>query len=114
MAESKKDKFNKRQQTKMKNQMITDLLGELPGKDQEKWKKEQRKEEGRIIKEIKDNMWKKWRGEPKGKERKIVIPKEEDKLDNKLEEIKKRIAEYRKEKQLVEERKIKKKKLEDH
>ena len=79
----------------MKNQMITDLLGELPGKDQEKWKKEQRREEGRILKEIKDNMWKKWRGEPRGKERKILIPKEEEKLENNLKEIQKRIAEYR-------------------
>ena len=49
-----------------------DMMMELPVKDQERWRKEQRQEEGRILKEMKDNMWKKWRGDPRGKEKMMM------------------------------------------
>ena len=36
---------------------------------------------------MKDNMRKKWNGEPKGKERMIEIPQDDDKLDGKLRKL---------------------------
>ena len=93
-----------------KNKKITDL----PMGEQERWKKEQRQAKGRALKKMKDDMRKKWNGEPKGKERKIEIPQDADKLDRKLRELESRIEEYRQEKRKTEERMIKRKKLEDH
>ena len=114
VARYKKDRAIKNHVRKEKNQKITDLLRELPMGEEQRWRKEQRLEEGRVLKEMKDNMWKKWRGEPKGKERKIEIPKDDDKIDEKLRDLERRIEEYRNEQRKTEERMTKKKKLEDH
>ena len=94
---------------------ITEMLAvaELPRADQEKWRRDQRLEEGRMLKEMKDNMWKKWRGKSKT----IVkneIPNDEKKLDDKIREIESRITEYRQECKRAEEKKERKRKLEEH
>ena len=54
------------------------------------------------------------KGEPRGKERRVEIPKDEDRVEAKLRELQRKIEEYRQEKQQAEERKAKKKRLEDH
>ena len=114
LAQYKKERFVRNHLRQEKTRKITELLGELPMGDQERWRKDQRQAEGRALKEMKDNMWKKWRGEPKGKENKIKIPDDDEKLDEKMRELTDRIEQYRKELREVEERKQKKKKLEDH
>ena len=114
LAQYKKDRFARNHLRKEKSRKITEMLGELPMGEQERWKKEQRQADGRALKEMKDNMWKKWRGEPKGKDKKIQIPNDDDKLDEKLTELKNRIEQYKLERRKTEERKIKRKKLEDH
>ena len=114
VARYKKDRFTRNHLRKEKTQKITNMLRELPVGEQEKWRKDQRLLEGRSLKEMKDNMWKKWRGEPKGKERKVEIPQDDDKLDEKLRELERRIVEYRQEQKKTEKRMIKRKKLEDH
>ena len=81
VAQYKKDKCIKNHLRKIKNQKITDMQKELPMKEQERWRKEQRQEEGRILKEMKDNMWKKWRGKPRKKEIWDEIPKDDEKID---------------------------------
>ena len=68
VARYKKDRFTRNHLRKEKTQKITNMLRELPVGEQEKWRKDQRLLEGRALKEMKDNTWKKWRGEAKGKE----------------------------------------------
>ena len=114
-AQHKKKEYHERQEKKAKNRKITDMLQQLPVKEQERWRREQRQEEGRILKEMKDNMWKRWRGKSVRKQEGAEeIPKEEDRLDAKLLEIEQRIEEIRLEKKRVEEKKEKKRKLEEH
>ena len=65
-------RYVKNHPRKVRSQKITDMMMELPVKDQERWRKEQRQEEGGILKEMKENMWKKWRGDPRGKEKMMM------------------------------------------
>ena len=64
------------------------------------------RDQGQYVEEVE--------GEPRGKERRVEIPKDEDRVEAKLRELQRRIKEYRQEKQQAEERKAKKRKLEDH
>ena len=113
-AKHKQEKYKEGQLLKEKNRKITDMLLELPRDEQEKFKREKRREEGAILKEIKDNMWKRWRGKARKNGKLEEIPKEEEKLDAQIMEIEQRVEEYRQEKRRVEERKDKKRKLEEH
>ena len=113
-AEYKQLKFREQQLRKEKSGKITDMLKELPVEEQEKLKKEQRQRDGKLLKEIKDNMWKKWRGNQKKGAKQVQIPKKEEDLDARIAEIEKRIKEYRVEQKRKDIRQEKKKKLEEH
>ena len=113
-AKRKKQEYMEEQNNREKTRRITEMLKELPRNEQEKWMRDQRREEGKILKEIKDNLWKKWRGKASKRDKLEEVPKEEVKLDKKLKEMEKRIAEHRKSQELKNQRQERKKQLEEH
>ena len=113
-AQVKKDRFKEKQMMMAKDRKITEMMTELPIKEQERIRKEQRLEDGRALKEMKDNMWERWRGKKSKKDKMEDMPTEEVKLDEKKKLIETRIEEYRQEKKRDEERKERRRKLEEH
>ena len=113
-ASMKKIKYMKDQERKAKTRKITEMLEELPKKEQEKWMRDQRLEEGKMLKEIKDNLWKKWRGKASKRDKGEEIPREEEKLDRKLKEMQRKIEEHRRNQEQKEQKRERKRKLEEH
>ena len=67
----------------------------MPKGEKEKLEQEMRKKERKEYIEVKQNLWRKWRGEQVVLERKEKIPTEMDKIDNKIYEIRGRLREMR-------------------
>ena len=76
-------------------QKIDELLEKLPKNEKEKLELEMRKRERKEYIEMKQNLWRKWRGEQTVLERKEKIPTEMEKIDNKIDEIRMRLREMR-------------------
>ena len=72
-ATKKQNIFKEKQAQKEKTRRITEMLASLPTTEKEKIEKEERRKDNLELKEIKENLWKKWRGKDKTKERKIKI-----------------------------------------
>ena len=115
-AEAKKKEFKKKMMINDKNKKITEMLSTIPKTEKERIEGEIRREENRELKEIKENLWKKWRGKTKVMENKRQIPGEIEKLDRRLQEIEAKIARYQERKQNQVGKRDKKKKewLEKH
>ena len=90
--ETKKKEYKKKMMINEKNKKITEMLSTIPKTEKERIEGEIRREENRELKEIKENLWKKWRGKTKVVENKRQIPGEIEKLDRRLQEIETRIA----------------------
>ena len=87
MVSYKKEKLKEKEAIKKTNKKISDMLETIPKVEAERIEMEIRNREKIELKEIKENLWKKWRGKKRISENKTKIPKEADKLQEKLDEI---------------------------
>ena len=86
-AGGKKEESRRKQEEKKKVQKITDLLAKIPVVEAQRIEIEVKRRERNELKEIKENIWKKWRGKSEVLKRKEKIPREIEILDKKLDEI---------------------------
>ena len=93
-AAKKKSEFKEKQDIREKNLKITMLLEKIPKSEAQRIEEEVRRAEKLELREVKENLWKKWRGKAKVLDNKTKIPKETDKLDKKLREIEEKILKY--------------------
>ena len=108
-ALNKKEEFKKKHENKMKMQKITDLLTKIPMEEARKIEMDIKRKERNELKEIKENVWKKWRGKGEVMNRKKQIPREVEMLDKRLDEIEQKVEEYRRRKEINLRRRDKKK-----
>ena len=73
-ALGKKRNFNEKEQILAKNRKITEMFNSIPKNEATKIEDEMRKEDIRERREMKANLWRKWRGKSKVMENKIRIP----------------------------------------
>ena len=109
-ALGKKRNFNEKEQILAKNRKITEMFNSIPKTEATKIEDEMRKEDIRELREMKANLWRKWRGKRKVMENKIRIPTEVEKLDKKIENMEKKINDYKERKEEQIKRKNKKQK----
>ena len=67
------------------------MFESIPKTEAKKIEDELRKEDVRELREMKANLWRKWRGKSKIMENKIRIPTELEKLDKKIKNMELRI-----------------------
>ena len=91
----KKNEYKEKQMIKAKTMKITDMFSTVPKTEARRIEDVIRKEDKREFKEIKANLWRKWRGKSKVIENKTIIPTEMEKLDKKIGDIEKKICEYK-------------------
>ena len=87
MVRYKKEKLKEKEAIKKTNKKINDMLETIPKVEAERIEMEIRNREKIELKEIKENLWKRWRGKKRISGNKTKIPKEADKLQEKLDEI---------------------------
>ena len=109
-AEFKKKEYKKKEERKQKCRKIKEFFKEVPKTEAARIASEIRKEEIEELNRMKEKIWKKWRGKNKTIERRNKIPDEEDKLTKKLQEIERKVEEYKKNKAEKIEKRDKKKK----
>ena len=90
----RKEEFNKKETEKKVQTKITDNLKRLPYNERELFLREEEKRKRAELKEVRENLWRKWRGAGEGKmmERKSNIEEMNDqlrRLEDKTEEWKK-------------------------
>ena len=85
-AREKKREFKEMELIKTKNKKITEMFMSIPKTETKRIEDE--------LREMKANLWRKWRGKNKVMENKVRIPTEMEKLDRKIEEIEKKIKVY--------------------
>ena len=78
---------------------ITDMFSTVPKTEAKKIQDELRKEDNRELREIKANLWRKWRGKSKVIENKTRTPTEIEKLDKRIRDIEEKIKEYKERKE---------------
>ena len=124
-ARRRKDEFLEKRRKEEKLIRIDEMLKELPRDEKEQLEYEMRKRERKEYIEMKQNLWRKWRGEQAILERKNKIPTEMEKIDNKIAEIDKKLSEMKeaeekakkraqKKRKIAEENKQKKERLKNH
>ena len=105
--------MRKKEEMKAKKRRIDELLKNLPREEKRKMEIEERRQEGIILKEIEENIWKKWRGKVEKKEMSTKSTPGED-LDMRMAKIQQRLEEIKEEERKKKILKDKKKKLEEH
>merc|ERR1711954_221590 len=77
---------------------IREMLSQIPRVEAERIKDDVRRDERRELAEMKQNIWKKWRGKNKVIENKTKID-DNEKIDRRILEMQKKLEEYRKRKE---------------
>ena len=72
--------------------MLTDMLKKIPVIEADRIEQEIRREENIELGIIKKNMWRKWSGKDKILERKTTIPRELEKVEERMTEISRKIT----------------------
>ena len=114
-AKAEKEKFKEDYNRKTRMRTIREMLSQIPRVEAEKIENDVRRDERKELSEMKQNIWKKWRGKNRIIENKTKM-NDNDRIDRRILEIQKKLEEYRKRKEdkLKKQDAKKKKWKEDH
>ena len=113
-ARAEKEKFMDGHNRKTRMRTIREMLSQIPRVEAERIEDDVRRDERREFAEMKQNIWKKWRGKNKVIENKTKI-NDNDKIDRRILEIQKKLEEYKKRKEeKLEKRDAKKRKWKEN
>ena len=96
-AKRKKGEYLARREKEQKILKIDEMLQKIPVNEKERIEKDIRIREKKEYIEVKQNLWRKWRGKQPILERKNKIPTDIEKIDKKLAEIEEKIREMQEE-----------------
>ena len=112
-AKQKKEEYLKKKEKEQRVRKITEMLQEIPKDEKDRIEREVNIKEKQIFTEIKQNLWRKWRGKQAVMGRTDKIPTGMDKIEERMIEIEKKILEMREEEEKARKRAAKTKKAKD-
>ena len=92
-ASKKKEELGKRIEVKKRQQNLIEMMKKLPSKEQEAIEIEERKMKRLELQEIKENLWRKWRGKKDTRDSKVENEDEIEIKTRKVEDVLAKIAE---------------------